>query len=194
MHCLHAQWCLTLSVQFNHSVVSKSLRPHGLQHTRPPCPSPTPGVCPHSRPLSGWCHPTISSSVVIPSSSCLQSFPSSGSFPMSRLLIMWPKYWSFSISPSNEYSGLTSFRMDCWIYMLSKGLSRVFSNTTAQKHQFFGTQFSFWSIFMIWLYNFTWMLFESNFFEVFLKNYFWLCWVFIAVWAFLFLWPVGSSF
>ena len=101
------------SVQFSHSVVSDSLQPHGLQHPRPPCPSPTPRVYTYSYPLSRWCHLTISSSVV-PFSSHLQSFPASGSFPMSWLCIRWPKYWSFSfsISPSNEHSGLISFRMD----------------------------------------------------------------------------------
>ena len=95
--------------------MSNSLQPHGLQHIRPPCPSPTPGVYPNSCSLSWWCHPTISSSV-ISFSSCLQSFPASGSFQMSVLRIRWPKYWSFSfnISPSNEYSGLISLRMD-WL-------------------------------------------------------------------------------
>ena len=100
------------AVQFSHSVMSYSLWPHGLQHTRPPCPSPTPGV--YSRPLSRWCHPTSSSSVV-PFSSCLQSFWASGSFPVSQFFALGDqKYWSFSfsISPSNEYSGLISFRMD----------------------------------------------------------------------------------
>ena len=90
--------------------MSDSLWPHGLQHARPPCPSPTLKVYSNSRPLSRWCHPTISSSVV--SFSCFQSFPASGSFPMSWLCIRWPNYWnlSFSISPSNEYSGLISFK------------------------------------------------------------------------------------
>ena len=138
------------SVQFIHSVVSDSLQPHEPQHTRPPCPSPTPGVHSNPYPLSRWCHPTISSSVV-PFSSHLLSFPASGSFQMSQLFSLftlqlngWPKYWSFSfnISPSNEHSGLISFRMD-WLYLLqSKGLSRVFSSTTVQKHQFFSTQLS----------------------------------------------------
>ena len=108
------------SVQFSCSVVSDSLQPHGLQHTSPPCPSPTPRVCSNSCPLSQWCHPTTSSSV-IPFSSCLQSFPASGSFPMSQILrIRWPKCWSFSfsISPSNEFSGLISFRMD-WLDLLA---------------------------------------------------------------------------
>ena len=104
------------SVQFSHSVMSDSLPPHGLQDARPPCPSPTLEVYSHSCPLTRSCHPTISSSV-IPFSSCPQSFPASGSFQMS---IRWPKYWSFSfkISPSNEYSGLISFRMD-WLYLLA---------------------------------------------------------------------------
>ena len=93
--------------------MSDSLQSHGLQHARPPCPSPTPRAYSNSCPLSRWCHPTISSSV-IPFSSCIQSFPASESFPMSVLHIRWPKYWSFSlsISPSSEYSGLISFRMN----------------------------------------------------------------------------------
>ena len=92
--------------------------PHGQQHSRPPCPSPAPRVYSDSSPLSQWCHPAISSSV-IPFSSCLQSFPASGSFPMS-LHIRGPKYWSFSfsISPSSEYSGLISFKMD-WLDLLA---------------------------------------------------------------------------
>ena len=105
----------TCSVQFSHSVVFDSLRPHGLQHARLPCPSPTPGAYSNSCPLSQWCHTTISSSV-IPFSFCLWSFPASVSFHESVLHIRWPKYWSFSfsISPANEYSGLISFRMD-WL-------------------------------------------------------------------------------
>ena len=107
------------SVQFSHSVVSDSLRPHESQDARPPCPSPTPGVHPNSCPLRRLCHPTISSSV-IPFSSCPQS-PSSRIFSnKSALRIRWPKYWSFSfnISPSNEYPGLISFRMD-WLDLLA---------------------------------------------------------------------------
>ena len=92
-------------------VVSYSLLPHGLQHTRLPCPSLSPRVCSNSCPLSQWCHPTSSSSVT-PFSSCLQSFPASGSFPMTAFYIRWPKYRCFSISPSNEYPGLISFRID----------------------------------------------------------------------------------
>ena len=105
------------SVQFSRSVVSDSLRPHGLQHARPPCPSPTPGVYLNSCPLSQWCHAIISSSVV-PFSSCPQSFPASGSFQMNQFFAS--KYWrfSFSISPSNEYSGLISLRMDS-LYLLA---------------------------------------------------------------------------
>ena len=96
-----------------------SLRPHGLQHTRPHCPLPTFRVHSNSCPLSQWYHPTISSPVA-PFSSHLQSFPASGFFPMSQLGIRWPKYWSFSfsISPSNEYSGLISFKMD-WLDLLA---------------------------------------------------------------------------
>ena len=113
-------WYLACSsVQFSRSVMSDSLQPHELQHTRPPCPSPTPGVHPNPCPSSQWCHPTISSSVV-PFSSCPQSFPASGSFPMSQLCMRWPKYWSFSfsISPSKEIRGLISFRMD-WLDLLA---------------------------------------------------------------------------
>ena len=107
------------SVQFRCSVVSDSLWPHGLQQARPPCPSPTPRAYSNSCPSSWWCHPTISYSVV-PFSSCLQSFPASRTvFSNELLLIRWPKYWSFSfsISPSSEYSGLISFRMD-WLDLL----------------------------------------------------------------------------
>ena len=109
------------SVQFRLSVMSDSLRPHGLQHARPPCTSPTCGVYPNSCPLRQWCHPTISS-YVVPFSSCLQSTPASirGYSNESVLLITWPKYWSFSfnISPSNEHRGLISFRMD-WLHLLA---------------------------------------------------------------------------
>ena len=105
-------------VQFSHSVMSNTLRPHGLQHTKPLCPSQISRACSNSCPLSQWCHPTISSSVI--SSSCLWFFPASGSFPMSQFFTSGgQKYWSFSfsISPSNEYSGLISFRMD-WLDLL----------------------------------------------------------------------------
>ena len=114
-----------LLLLFSHSVVSRSLWPHGLQHTRFPCPSPSPRACSNSCPLSKWCHPTILSPV-IPFSSCLQFFPASGFFLTNQLHVRWPKYWSlsFSISPSNEYSGLISFKIDC---LDLKGLSRAFS-------------------------------------------------------------------
>ena len=104
---------------FSRSVMSDSLQPHGLQHARLPCSSSSPRTCSNSCPLSWWCHLTISSSVV-PFSSCLQSFPASGSFPESTLCTRCPKYWSFSfsISPSNEYSGLISFRAD-WFDLLA---------------------------------------------------------------------------
>ena len=108
------------SVQFSHSVVSISLWPHEPQHARPPCPSPTPGVHPNPRPLSRWCHPTISSSIV-PISSCPQSLPASGAFPMSQLFTSGGQSIgasAFSISPSNEYSGLIAFRMD-WLDLLA---------------------------------------------------------------------------
>ena len=106
--------------QFSSSVMSNSLWLHESQHARPPCPSPTPRVYSNSCPLSRWCHPAISSSV-IPFSSCPQSLPASESFPMSQLLHMrWPKYWSFSFSiiPSKEIPGLISFRMD-WLDLLA---------------------------------------------------------------------------
>ena len=102
------------------SVVSDSLWPHGLQRARPPCPSPTPKLYSNSCPLTRWCHPAISSSLV-PFYSCLQSSPASGSFQISQLFtIRWPKYWSFSfrIRPSNEHPGLISFRMD-WLDLLA---------------------------------------------------------------------------
>ena len=131
------------SVQFSHLVVSDSLRPHASQHARPPCPSPTPGVHSNSCPSSRWCHPAISSSVV-PFSSCPQSLPAWVSSNESTLHMRWPKYWSFSFSiiPSKEIPGLISFRTNCWISLQSKGLSRVFSNTAVQKHQFFSAQLS----------------------------------------------------
>ena len=118
------------SVQFSCSVMSDSLRPHGLQHARPPCPSPTLGVYPNPCPLSQWCHPTISSSVV-PFSSCLQSFPTSGSFQMSQFFTS--KYWNFSfnIIPMNTHDWFLLGWTGC--VLQSKGLSRVFSNTTVQK-------------------------------------------------------------
>ena len=107
------------SVQFSRSIVSESLWPHGLQHIKLLCPSPSPTACSNSRPSSWWCHPTLSSSVV-PFSSCPQSSPALVFSSESALLIRWPKYWrfSFSISPSNEYSGLISVRID-WYDLLA---------------------------------------------------------------------------
>ena len=129
------------SVQFSRSVMSDSLWPHGLQYTRHPCPSPTPKACSNSCPLSRWCHPTISSSVIL--FSCCQSFPASGCFQMSQF-IRWPKYWSFSSASVLPINILDWFPLGWtgWISLQSKGLSRVFSNTTVQKHLFFGTQLS----------------------------------------------------
>ena len=130
------------SVQFSHSVMSDSLRPRELQLARPPCPSPYPGVHSNSCPSSWWCHPTISSSVV-PLSSCPQSLPASESFPMSQLFtwggqsIGVSALASFLPKKSQDWSPL---EWSGWISLQSKGLSRVFSNTTVQKHQFFGTQ------------------------------------------------------
>ena len=132
------------SVQFSHSVVYKILRPHESQHASPPCSSPTPGVHSNSCASSRWCHPAISSSIV-PFSSCPQSLPASESFPMSQLFA----WGGQSIGVSASASVLPMNTQDwsplgCtgWISLQSKGLSRVFSNTTVQKHQFFGTQLS----------------------------------------------------
>ena len=107
------------SLLFSRSVVSNSLQSHGLQLTRPPCPSLSPRVCSNSCPLSWWCHPIISLSI-IPFSSCPQSFPASGTSPVSQLFISVAKYWSFgfSNSPSNEFSGLISLRID-WFDLLA---------------------------------------------------------------------------
>ena len=130
------------SVQFSHSVVSDSLRPHELQHARPPCPSSTPRVHPDSCPSSQWCHPAISSSVV-PFSSCPQSLPASESFQMSQLFAWGGQSTGISASasvPPKKSQGWSPSEWTGWISLQSKGLSRVFSNTTVQKHQFFGTQ------------------------------------------------------
>ena len=130
------------SVQFSRSDVSESLQPQESQHARPPCPSPTPGVHSNSCPLSRWCHPAISSSV-IPFSSCPQSLPASESFPMNQ-----PFTWGdqstgvsalASFLPKNT-QGWSPLEWTGWISLQSKGLSRVFSNTTVQQHQFFGAQ------------------------------------------------------
>ena len=125
-----------------HSVVSDSLQCHELQHTRPPCPSPAPGVYPNPCPLSCWSHPTTSSSVF--PFSCPQSFPASGSFPMSQLFASGGQ--SIGVSASTSVLPMNtqgwSLGWTGWTSLQSKGLSRVFSNTTLQKHQFFGTQLS----------------------------------------------------
>ena len=152
-----AHMCFQISsVQFSHSVVSDSLRPHESQHARHPCPSPSPRVHSNSHPSSQWCHPAISSSVV-PFSSCPQSLPASESFPTSQLSTLNFSNESTSTfawgGQSTGVSALASFlpkntqgwspsEWTGWISLQSKGLSRVFSNTTVQKHQFFGTQLS----------------------------------------------------
>ena len=130
------------SVLLSRSVVSDSLQSHESQHTRPPCPSPTPGVHPNSCPSSRWCHPAISSSV-IPFSSWPQSLPASGSFPMSQLFASGGQ--SIGVSalasfPPKKSQGWSSSEWTGWISLQSKGLSRVFSSTTVQKHQFFDAQ------------------------------------------------------
>ena len=133
-----------VTVQFSCSVMSDSLRPHELQHTRPPCPSPSPGVHSDSQPLSWWCHPAISSSVV-PISSCPQSLPASESFPISQLFAWGSQSSGVSASasflPKNTQDWSPS-EWTGWISLQSKGLSGVFSNTTVQKHRFFSAQLS----------------------------------------------------
>ena len=150
-------WVLSLSsVQFSHSVVSNSLRPHELQHVRPPCPSQTPGVYSNSCPSSQWCHPAISSSI-IPFSSCPQSLPASGSFPMSQLFASGGQSIGVSASASvlpmntQDWSPLG---WTAWFSLQSNGLSRIFSNTAVQKHQFFDAQLSSQAYFHIY----TWLL------------------------------------
>ena len=131
------------SVQFGRSVVSNSSRPHESQHARPPWPSPTPRVHSNSCPSSQWCHPPISSSVV-PFSSCYQSLPASGSFPMSQLFTWGGQSTGVSASASFLPKNTQDWSLEWtgWISLQSKGLSRVFSNTTVQKHQIFGAQLS----------------------------------------------------
>ena len=141
-------YCLILCVQLSCSGMSDSLWPHGLQHSRLPCPSPTPGTCSNSCPSSRWCHPTISSSVV-PFSSHLQSFPALGSFPMSQFFTSGGQSIrvsaSASVLPMNIQDwfplGLTD-----WISLQSKEFSRVFSNTTVQKYQFLHALLSFFCV------------------------------------------------
>ena len=130
--------------QFSRSLVSDSLRPHESQHTRPPCPSPTPRVHSNSCPSSQWCHPAISSSVV-PFSSCPQSLPASGSFPRSQLFTWGSQSTGVSalaLVPPKNTQDWSPLEWTGWISLQSKGLSKVFSNTTVQKHQFFGAQLS----------------------------------------------------
>ena len=136
--------CLASVSQFSRSVMSDSLPPHELQHARPPCPSPIPGVHPNSCPSSQWCHPAISSSVV-PFSSCPQSLPASESFPMSQLFTWDGQNIGVSalasVLPKNTQDWFP-LEWTGWISLQSKGLSGVFSNTTVGKNQFFGTQLS----------------------------------------------------
>ena len=149
--------------------MSDTLQPHGLQHARIPYPSPTPRACSNSCPFSQWCHPTISSCVV-PFSSCLQSFPAFGSFQMSQFFTSGGPsiavLASASVLPKNSQDrfplGLTGF-----ISLLSKGLSRIFSNTTVQKDQFFGTHLSLWSN----SHSHIWLL---------EKHSFWTIWTFVS--------------
>ena len=136
--------CWFSSVPFTRSVMSDSLRPYESQHTRPPCPSPTPGVHSDSCPSSQWCHPAISSSVV-PFSSCSQSLPASESFPMSQLFPWGGQTTGVSaLAPylPKKFQDWSPSEWTAWISLKSKGLSRVFSNTTVQRHQFFGAQLS----------------------------------------------------
>ena len=135
---------IIFSVQFSCSVVSDPLRPHESQHARPPCPSPTPGVHSDSCPSSQWCHPAISSSVV-PFSSCSQSLQASESFPMSQLFA-WggqsTRASALALFLPKKSQGWSPSEWTGWISLQSKGLSRVFSNTTVQMHQFFSAQLS----------------------------------------------------
>ena len=149
-HCMQILYQLShqgspfSSIQFSHSVMSNSLRPHELQHARPPCSSPTPVACSNSCPSSQWCHPTISSSV-IPFSSCRQSFPASRPFPMSQFFSSGGQGTGVSASASvlpMNVQDWSRLGWTGWISLQSKGLLRVFSNTTVRKHQFFGIQLS----------------------------------------------------
>ena len=152
-------WYCHRSVQFSRSVVSNSLRPHELQHARPPCPSPFPGVHSDSRSSSQWCHPAISSSV-FPFSSCPQSLPPSQSFPVSQLFAWGGQSTGVSVSASflpKKSRGWSPSEWTGRISLQSKGLSRVFSNITVQKHQFFSIQPSLGSSSHIH----TWLLEES---------------------------------
>ena len=151
---------MKLSVQFSLSVVYYSLRPHGLQHTRLPCPSPTPGVHPNSCAPSRWWYSTISSSVAL--FSCLQSFPTSGSFQMNWLFESGGQSIGASASASVLSVNIQDWfplELTGWISLQSKGLSSVFSNTTVQKNQFLSTQLSEWSSSHIhtWLLEKPWL-------------------------------------
>ena len=152
-NCLHhflLKACLSQEVLIVQSLSHVQLfEHHGLQHSRLPCPSPSPGACSNSCPLSQWCHPTISFSVN-PFSSCPQPFPASLVFSSeSALLIRWPKYWSFSFSASVLLMNIQDWfplGLTDLISLLSKGLSRDSSNITVQKHHFFSVQPSLWSL------------------------------------------------
>ena len=142
-----AKFCGSLLLLFSRSVMSDSLPPHGLQHARLPCPSVSPRACSKSCPLSRCCHPTISSSVV-PFFSCLQSFPASGSFPRSQFFTSCGQSIGASASVSvltRSIQGWFPLQLTGLISLQSKGLSRVFSNTTVQKYEFFSVQPSLWS-------------------------------------------------
>ena len=144
LKCLMLDLCIPYSVQFSRSVMPDSLRPHESQHARAPCKSPTPGIHWDSRPSSQWCHPAISSSV-IPFSSCSQSLTASESFPKSQLFAWGGQSTGASALASfrpKKSQGWSPLEWTGWISVQSKGLSRVFSNTTVQKHQFFGAQLS----------------------------------------------------
>ena len=165
----HLKTCLyNFPLQFSHSVVSDSLWPHEPQHARPPCPSPNPRACSNSCPSSRWCHPTTSSSVV-PFSSRLQTFPASVSFLLSQLFASGGQSIGASASASVLPMNIQVWfhlRWTGWISSQSKRPSRIFSNTTVQKHQFYGAQLSLWSNFHIptwllekpklWLYGPLW--------------------------------------
>ena len=155
------------------SVMSNSLWTHGLQHARLPCPSPSPGACSNSCPSSWWCHPTISSSV-IPSSSPLQSFPASGSFLVSRLFASGGQSigtWALASVLSVDIQDQCPLGLTGLISMQSEGLSRVFSNTALQKHQFFSAQPSLWSN----CHTHTWLLKKNSGF-LYSFDYTDLCW------------------
>ena len=182
------------SVQFSCSVVSDSLRTHESQHARPPCPSPTSGAYSNSCPSSRWCHPAISASVV-PFSSCPQSLPASGSFPMSQLFA----WGGQSIGISVLASVLPMNTQDCsplgwtdWISLQSKGLSRVFSNTTVQTHQFFGSQLSSCNVTPLHIYSYDHN--KNKSFSLYVTYHFILLWVFCKAKVFSFLKIQFNSF